>query len=250
MSALETLKSNSVGRPRILTRELILQTAIKLGLENLTLKELGTELNVGTTTFYQYFDSRSELIQAAATYTLSDIPLPQNPALEWHEYAYEFFETIVEILSENITYLQNNQHNEYGQGVLFELAEIFLEAMAKKGLNPSQAFRVYQAVSDISIAAAIQKWRQQGLSGNSETIYEAVHSAFKSVEPGKLPYLEAVLEDYASPATKHTNRLLFTFFESIALERGETINTPKFIVSDANSPNTHEGDTHKGDTHE
>ena len=93
MSALETIKSSSVGRPRILTKELILQTAVKLGLENLTLKELANDLNVGTTTFYQYFDSRSELIEAAAVYALSDIPLPQNPALEWHEYAYEFFET-------------------------------------------------------------------------------------------------------------------------------------------------------------
>ena len=96
MSALETIKSSSVGRPRILTKELILQTAVKLGLENLTLKELANELNVGTTTFYQYFESRSELIEAAAVYTLSDIPLPQDPSLNWYEYAFEFFENIFE----------------------------------------------------------------------------------------------------------------------------------------------------------
>lgn len=229
MSALETIKTSSVGRPRILTKELILQTAVKLGLENLTLKELANELSVGTTTFYQYFDSRSELIEAAAVYTLSDIPLPQNPSLAWHEYAYEFFETIVDILSENITYLQSNQHNDYGQGVIFELAEIFLKNMADKGLTPSQGFRVYQAVSDLSIAAAIQKWRQQAISGNSVTVYGAVQSAFNNIEPGKLPHLEAVLEDYASPAREHTDRLLFTFFEAIASERGEKIINARYL---------------------
>ena len=235
MSALETIKSSSVGRPRILTKELILQTAVKLGLENLTLKELANDLNVGTTTFYQYFYSRSELIEAAAVYALSDIPLPQNPSLEWHEYAYEFFETIVDILSENITYLQSSQHNDYGQGVIFELAEIFLKAMADKGLSPTQGFRVYQAVSDVSIAAAIQKWRQQALSGNSATVYESVQSAFKNVETGKLPHLEAVLEDYANPASEHTDRLLLTFFEAIASERGEKIINAKYLTTASNN---------------
>jgi AcrR family transcriptional regulator len=223
MSVLETIKSSSVGRPRILTKELILQTAVKLGLENLTLKELANELNVGTTTFYQYFESRSELIEAAAVYTLSDIPLPQDPSLNWYEYAFEFFETIVGILSENITYLQSSQHNGYGQDVVFELTEIFLKAMADKGLSPSQGLRVFQAVSNVSIAAAIQEWRQQDLYGNSTTVYEAVQSAFKGVEPGKLPNLEIVLEEYASPARVHTDILLITYFEAIASERGEKI---------------------------
>jgi hypothetical protein len=129
----------------------------------------------------------------------------------------------VGILSENITYLQSSQHNGYGQDVVFELTEIFLKAMADKGLSPSQGLRVFQAVSNVSIAAAIQEWRQQDLYGNSTTVYEAVQSAFKGVEPGKLPNLEIVLEEYASPARVHTDILLITYFEAIASERGEKI---------------------------
>ena len=107
--------------------------------------------------------------------------------------------------------------------------------MADKGLSPTQGFLVYQAVSDVSIAAAIQKWRQQALSGNSATVYESVQSAFKNVETGKLPHLEAVLEDYANPASEHTDRLLLTFFEAIASERGEKIINAKYLTTASNN---------------
>ena len=68
-------KSATYGRPRLLTHDEILEGAVELGLEGLTMKRLASHLNVGTATLYQYFDSRKTLMRAAAVYSLSDVCL-------------------------------------------------------------------------------------------------------------------------------------------------------------------------------
>ena len=68
------IKETTYGRPRLLSHEEILESAVDLGLEGLTMKRLASHLNVGTATLYQYFDSRKSLMRAAAVYSLSDRP--------------------------------------------------------------------------------------------------------------------------------------------------------------------------------
>ena len=51
-------KKETRGRKRLLKRDDILNGALSIGLDSLTMKNLAEHLNVGTATLYQYFENR------------------------------------------------------------------------------------------------------------------------------------------------------------------------------------------------
>ena len=50
-------KKETRGRKRLLKRDDILNGALSIGLDSLTMKNLAEHLNVGTATLYQYFEN-------------------------------------------------------------------------------------------------------------------------------------------------------------------------------------------------
>ena len=70
-------RAKTAGRPRRLTTEQVLETAIAIGLEGLTMSAVARRLGVSITVLYGYVSSREELVRLAASY-----------ALEQHQYQY------------------------------------------------------------------------------------------------------------------------------------------------------------------
>ena len=99
MQTLNEKKKLGVGRPRVLTEEQILDAALEIGLEHLTLKKLATKLNAGTTTLYQYFDSREALLEAAALHAFNELPLPEDKGQNWVEFSYEYIMSLKELMA-------------------------------------------------------------------------------------------------------------------------------------------------------
>ena len=58
--------SRGVGRPRRLTLDQLLDTALDMGLAELSMKDLASRLEVGIATLYRYVDNREALIRLAA----------------------------------------------------------------------------------------------------------------------------------------------------------------------------------------
>jgi len=58
--------SRGVGRPRRLTLDQLLDTALDMGLADLSMKDLASRLEVGIATLYRYVDNREALIRLAA----------------------------------------------------------------------------------------------------------------------------------------------------------------------------------------
>ena len=114
-----TAKQISYGRPRLLTHDEILDAAIEMGLETLTMKKLASELGVGTATLYQYFDSRRDLTRAAAVHALSDVPLPKDKGQPWPELARDYVSLIQALLADNPTFLQSYQPTTLGRPAMF-----------------------------------------------------------------------------------------------------------------------------------
>lgn len=66
-----------------LTAEQIIEVALRFsdsegGLEQLTLRRIASELNVGTMTLYSYFRSKEEILDGMADYVLGQMQLPQG----------------------------------------------------------------------------------------------------------------------------------------------------------------------------
>lgn len=73
-------RSGRVGRPRLLSRDAVIEAALRLvdaqGLEALTIRQLADNLEVGTMTVYGYFAGKDELVQVMADALLARIAVP------------------------------------------------------------------------------------------------------------------------------------------------------------------------------
>ncbi|GAA4730915.1 hypothetical protein GCM10023350_12790 [Nocardioides endophyticus] len=77
-----TSRPDASGRDRALSAEIIARQALVLaderGLEKLTVRSLASELGIGTMTFYGYYRSKEEILDAMADQALGSLALPSS----------------------------------------------------------------------------------------------------------------------------------------------------------------------------
>src|SRR3954451_24175456 len=72
-----------VGRPPRINRQMIAEAAHELGLEQLTLKAVAEHLDVSIAALYHYVSGKDDLLQLAAEYAASRVPLPEDHGQHW-----------------------------------------------------------------------------------------------------------------------------------------------------------------------
>ena len=220
-TAKKQAKQTTYGRPRLLSHEEILEGAVELGLEGLTMKRLATHLNVGTATLYQYFDSRKALMRAAAVYSLSDVPLPEDRGQHWSELAREYVESIQNLLAENPSYINSYQQTDYGFEVRFQLIEKFLQSMAIRGFTPEKGMELFNIVGMAAFAGAIEVSRQREFEFQDETMDAVARRQFERLEASEFPLMAQVLSTFTQTPEEKIDNLLTASFKTLARERGE-----------------------------
>ena len=214
-------KQTTYGRPRLLTHDEILDAAVKLGLENLTMKKLSTHLNVGTATLYQYFDSRKTLMRAAAVHSLSDVPLPEDTGQHWSSLARAYVGVLQELLAENPSFIHSYQHTDYGFEVQFKLIERFLTAMETRGFDATAGMKLFNIIGMAAFSGAIEIVRQREFEYQDETMETVARRQFARLDPADFPLLSQALSTFTVTPDEKNDELLDAAFKSIARERGE-----------------------------
>ena len=209
------------GRPRLLTHDEIIQAALELGLEGLTMKKLATHLNVGTATLYQYWDGRKELMQAAAVHALADLPLPEDTGQHWSDYAYEFTMCILGYLAASPSLVLANHVREYGFEVQFKLAERFLATMHKRGFEPQAGMELFNMIGSVAFGGAVEEIRQREFDEQKETAAEVAQRQFARLDADEFPLFSQAASELTSPPIERVRNLLRAAFKTIARERGE-----------------------------
>ena len=210
------------GRPRLLTHDEIIEAALHMGLENITMKKLATHLNVGTATLYQYWDNRKTLMQAAAVRALSHVALPDDEGQHWSEYAYAFAQAIKNYLAHSPSLVLTNPVREYGYEVQFNLAEKFLSVMHIRGFEPGAAMEIFNMVGSVAFAGAVEEIRQNEFISDHETAAEAAKRQFARLDSMKFPLFSQAMEALTQPPEARMTLLLRAAFRTIARERGES----------------------------
>jgi len=215
------IKETTYGRPRLLSHEEILESAVELGLEGLTMKRLANHLNVGTATLYQYFDSRKSLMRAAAVYSLSDLPLPVDTGQHWSKLSTEYVSVIQNLLAENPSFIHSYQHTDYGFEVQFQLIEKFLSSMSKRYFTPKKGMELFNIIGMVAFAGAIEITRQREFEYNDESMKDVAKRQFSKLNKKEFPYMAEALNVFTQSPTSKLEVLLTSTFKSIARERGE-----------------------------
>lgn len=214
-------KQTTYGRPRLLSHEEILEGAVELGLEGLTMKRLATHLNVGTATLYQYFDSRKALMRAAAVYSLSDVPLPEDTGQHWSRLARDYVESIQTLLAENPSFIHSYQHTDYGFEVQFQLIEKFLQSMATRGFSAEKGMELFNLIGMAAFAGAIEITRQREFEFQDETMEVVAKRQFERLDANAFPMMAQALSTFTQTPEQKIELLLSATFKTMARERGE-----------------------------
>ena len=101
-------KKETRGRKRLLKRDDILNGALSIGLDSLTMKNLAEHLNVGTATLYQYFENRETLLMEAAEYSIRLLPFPDYRGQGWKELALEYTKNVQKILKQHPSFIHSH----------------------------------------------------------------------------------------------------------------------------------------------
>jgi AcrR family transcriptional regulator len=214
-------KQTAYGRPRLLTHEEILEGAVELGLEGLTMKRLATHLNVGTATLYQYFNSRKTLMRAAAVYSLSDVPLPEDTGQHWSRLARDYVDSIQSLLAENPSFIHSYQHTDYGFEVQFQLIEKFLQSMVSRSFSPEKGMELFNVIGMAAFAGAIEITRQREFEFQDETMEVVAKRQFERLDAEAFPMMAQALSTFTQTPDEKIELLLTATFKSLARERGE-----------------------------
>ncbi|MGC6475354.1 MAG: TetR/AcrR family transcriptional regulator [Parvibaculales bacterium] len=219
----------SVGRPRVLEREQILEAAIELGLENLTLKKLAMKLGAGTTTLYQYFDNREELLTAAAMHALKNVSLPNDDKLNWAEYSYEYINSLIQIMSENPTHISYYQTVGYGLEVHFSIVEKFLEGLIKRGFDAQTGIQLFRRLAMVAVATSVESVRHQKFEEENSTMHETFSGILAKQSVSAFPNLRQGLSIYTQTPKQRCDDLIYLIFKEIAESRHEDLSVLNFI---------------------
>lgn len=224
MTAKIDSKQATYGRPRLLTHDEILEAAVKLGLEGLTMKRLAGSLNVGTATLYQYFDSRKTLMRAAAVYSLSDVPWPEDTGQHWSRLARGYVDSMQTLLSDNPTFINSYQNTDYGFEVRFKLVEQFLQMMSRRGFSAAQGMDLFNIVGMAAFAGAVETNRQREFEFQDETMSVVARRQFERLSDAQFPMMAKALSGFTQTPEQKVESLLGAAFRTIARARGEDEN--------------------------
>ncbi len=81
---------NGKGRPALISKDDIIECALKIGLSKVSMHGLGKSLGVSATALYRHIGSKEELINECCDFIIQSVEIPK--ATRWEPYLYEFSE--------------------------------------------------------------------------------------------------------------------------------------------------------------
>ncbi len=198
-----------LGRPPIIDRDLIAQTASELGLGNLTMQAVADRLGVSVASLYYHVQDRAELIRLGAEYTASRIGLPEDRDQHWSIWLTEWAEYSRAAFAAEPAALQQFMAGTLGADRVLENIDAIISLLLRQGFSPEEAMNAYALVSACAIGAAIIELR------SNNTPPEAARDGFQA---GLYPHLAQLGADYTVPSFHDQ---IYAVLVGIAVTRNE-----------------------------
>ncbi|ARS29530.1 regulatory protein TetR [Sphingomonas sp. KC8] len=213
----------AIGRPRLLTRDMVIDAAIEIGLAAISMKRLAEHLGVGTATLYQYVGSRDELLKLAAARQVSSLDMEETDDLHWSKFLVIFAQAIQEQLVQQPQIIVQFIDAGLGPEVELEVAERFLQAMVARGFTPEEALNIQMHIGALAIAGAVAICRERASRARGRSSTARVQAALTHYAPEELPLIRRHAEHYSTEAETMLARVIAPLIERIARERGEEL---------------------------
>ncbi|SFR91111.1 TetR/AcrR family transcriptional regulator [Sphingomonas jatrophae] len=188
--------ARGVGRPRRLTLERLLDTAIAMGLAEISMKELAARLGVGIATLYRYVESRDALIRLAAGRQAARAA-PADTGQDWAALVRDYAAALFSSLGQEPALVVGFLEARWGIAVELEFVDGFLGAMAARGVPGPQAMSLYRAMAKIVLGAAVASGHFAALAARGTGQARELGASLDAFDEDELPHLRAAAADYA-----------------------------------------------------
>lgn len=211
------------GRPSQFDRQAMIDAALRIGLDRVTLKAVSEVIGVSVSTLYRQVGSCDELIRLAAAEYAGRRPRAVPRSGHWSELVlrlglnfYDSFVSEPRIIAELLK-------GRLGPDVEMDFLEQFLAELCRHGFTAEEGVHIYRAVAMVVIGAAVATTAMSASTGNGEPHDIAVKRALAGRRDEELPHLRRALARYLNLETQQWLLVLRDQIEGIAAARGERL---------------------------
>jgi AcrR family transcriptional regulator len=215
------------GRPRLLTAEVVLEVAAKIGVKDLTMKALADALGIGIATLYGYVGSRAELVAQVAAVQARGFQLVSESGQHWsdilRENAYAVFGLFMSDPSYTVLWLQGGM----GPRIEGEHLEAVVALLCARGFTAREALLAQRLVGHRAYAIAGSQLHLRAMRANGLSHAAEFDELCAAGGPQSYPGLRACGEDFLDPG-RHADleAAIDQILLGIAAARGETLPGP------------------------
>lgn len=190
-------EQRKVGRPRLLTLDMVLDAANDMGIENVSMKKLAAELGVGIATIYRYVVDREQLVQLALTRRES-CPFIVTDAMDWRDVIRGYAESLFSVVSQDSFALNTFMKGGLGVTAELEFINTLIAALEARGFDPEEAGRICRMIGHQVGGAAMGKIH---------------HNALAEAGTSRQALFAKTLEAYESDDLAHTRAAAGALFD-------------------------------------
>lgn len=224
----ETLKAKAPGRPRRLTTEQVLQTALAIGLEGLTMSAVARRLGVSITVLYGYVSGREQLVRLAASYASERHDYPEDDGQHWSLYVAQHAVALFTSLTGPGQLIGQLVAGGLGPEVEIDRAELWLTTLVNRGFTADEALMMMRQMGEIVIGGAVTVLHKRTFSAGGVSFRDAAQGLIDTRKPDHIPHLRTVKTSFAE--RDHVwPRTLVQFLKLSALKRKESIDAAMLL---------------------
>jgi len=142
------------GRPRRLKLDEVIDAALAVGLQQMTMAAVADRLGVAKAVLYGYVGSRDELVQLAAAHAAQRHRFPDDRGQPWSTWVLEYARALFEVLTMDGELLESWLSGGQSPVVEVDAAEMWLRVLTSRGFSGEAALQLRRAVAHLVIGAA------------------------------------------------------------------------------------------------
>lgn len=211
-----------VGRPPRVNLQLIVDAALEIGLDRVSLPMVADKLGVGSSTLYRHVRNRGELLRLATVKVALERRLPAAADLHWSSIAARYAESLFESLAREPLVIQELMRGRLGPDIEVDYLEPFLAAMSQHGFSPGEGLQLFRSIGMLTVGAAVAATAQQARVGAGDG-EDGFVRALAERPARELPLIRAAVAANVDMESSDWKPLLQYLLAGIARARGETL---------------------------
>ncbi|HMJ75543.1 MAG TPA: helix-turn-helix domain-containing protein [Iamia sp.] len=209
-----------VGRPARINRQMIAEAAHDLGLDGLTLRAVADHLGVSIAALYHHVSSKDDLMRAAAEYSATRVPLPEDRGqhwavwlVEWATYSRTAFLAQPGLLTQ---YLEGAVSAESIAGNI----DTILGHLVRQGFTILEADAAYGLVTSCALGSAVNVIREKEAEAAGRSMLATHEAVLAAHTPDELTHLRLLIAEARAHGRRAFDEQIATVIRGIAADRG------------------------------